>query len=242
MKGGAWDETSDREGFLFVAPDGLPFRPEAAPNFLTNPNLWNSGALREGSARAAIDDVSFVKALLADVRKRTPFDPTRLFVTGHSNGGGMTFLLAEKLADRIAAVATVSGLLAAESPRPARPVPTLYILGTEDPLTPPAGGESRLPWGKRTTKPVAEYLAAWAKAIRCDPQPVTVSNAKGVQTVEYRPPGDGPRLRVLYVEGQGHAWPGGRDPMLARRAMGPVTHSLDATKTIWAFFAAGGRP
>ena len=65
-----------------------------------------------------------------------------------------------------------------------------------------------------------------------------MSHAKGIRTVEYRPKGDGPRLRVLYVDGQGHAWPGGKDPMLAQRAMGPVTDTLDATATIWAFLAS----
>ncbi len=241
MRGGGWAEMSDRAGFLFVAPDGLPARPREAPNFLTNPSLWNSGQLRAGSPRTAIDDVAFVAALLDDLKRRAPYDPKRVYVTGHSNGGGMSFRLAGKLADRIAAIATVAGLVADPDPRPVRPVPTLYILGTKDPLTPLAGGESHLPWGSRTTRPVADYLATWAKAIGCATAPVDVSDANGVKSVEYRPKGDGPRLRVLYLEGHGHSWPGSRDHGLLQRAMGPVAATIDATGTIWAFFAARSR-
>jgi len=238
MRSGGWAEVSDRECFLFVAPDGLPARPRSEANFLTNPRLWNSGQLRPGAPRTEIDDVAFVAALLDDLRARAPYDPKRVFVTGHSNGGGMSFRLAARLADRIAAIGTVAGLVADEASHPVRPVPTIYLLGTKDPLVPLDGGVSRTPWGSRTTKPVADYLATWAKAIGCAPTPVTVSGAGGVRTVEYRPEGDGPLLRVLYLEGHGHSWPGGRDPGLAQRAMGPVTATLDATETIWVFFAS----
>jgi polyhydroxybutyrate depolymerase len=240
-RGGGWAEMSDRAGFVFVAPDGLPARPNAAADFLTNPHVWNSGQLRTGSPRTGVDDVAFVAALLDDLKTRAPYDPKRVYVTGHSNGGGMSFRLAGKLADRIAAIATVAGLVADPDPRPVRPVPTLFILGTKDPLTPLAGGESHLPWGSRTTKPVPEYLATWAKAIGCATTPVTVSDANGVKTVEYRPKGDGPRLKVLYLEGHGHFWPGSREPGVVQRTMGPVTATIDATETIWAWFAAVGR-
>jgi polyhydroxybutyrate depolymerase len=191
MRGGGWAEMSDRAGFLFVAPDGLPVRPNAAADFLTNPHVWNSGQLRAGSPRTGVDDVAFVATLLDDLKTRAPHDPKRVYVTGHSNGGGMSFRLAAKLADRIAAIATVAGLVNDPDPHPSRPVPTLFILGTKDPLTPLAGGESHLPWGSRTTKPVSEYLSTWARAIGC-----------------VRP---------------------------------PVAATLDATETIWAFFAAAGR-
>jgi polyhydroxybutyrate depolymerase len=238
MRGGGWAEMSDRAGFVFVAPDGLPSRPREAADFLTNPHVWNSGQLRTGSPRTGVDDVVFVAALLDDLKTRAPYDPKRVYVTGHSNGGGMSFRLAAKLADRIAAIATVAGLVADPDPRPSRPVPTLFILGTKDPLTPLAGGESHLPWGSRTTKPVPEYLATWASAIGCSPVPADVSDANGVKTVEYRPEGDGPRLKVLYLEGHGHSWPGTRDPGVLRRAMGPIVATIDATETIWAFFAS----
>ena len=241
MRGGGWAEMSDRAGFVFVAPDGLPSRPGEAADFLTNPHVWNSGQLRTGSPRTGVDDVAFVAALLDRLQSLAPCDPKRVYVTGHSNGGGMSFRLAGKLADRVAAIATVAGLVADPDPKPSRPVPTLFILGTKDPLTPLAGGESHLPWGSRTTKPVTEYLATWAKAIGCAEKPVDLSDANGVKTVEYRPKGDGPRLKVLYLEGHGHSWPGSRDPGVLKRATGPVAATIDATQTIWGFFEAQAR-
>ena len=208
-----WAELADKEGFIVISPTGLPARPNASADFLTNPHVWNSGQLIALSVRAKIDDVAFIKELLDNLKERVPYDPARVFVTGHSNGAGMTFRLAEEMSERIAAIATVAGQIVSADPKPKRPIPTLYILGTEDPLTPLNGGESVLPWGKRQTKPVAEYLAKWAKAIGCETEPIQVSNEGGLKTVEYRPKTDGPKLTAIYIEGQGHAWPGGKEPL-----------------------------
>jgi polyhydroxybutyrate depolymerase len=136
-----------------VAPDGLPSRTDRRTNFLLNPRLWNSGQLPEGSPRARVDDVAFFRTLLDDIIRRTPVDTTRIFVTGHSNGAGMTFRLGAELSDRVAAIAPVMGQNYRRGTVPTRALPTLYLVGDADPLNALAGGESRLPWGKRTVIP-----------------------------------------------------------------------------------------
>jgi hypothetical protein len=40
-----WVALSDKEGFVVVAPDGLPALPRLPANFRLNPRLWNSGQL-----------------------------------------------------------------------------------------------------------------------------------------------------------------------------------------------------
>ncbi|HTU25841.1 MAG TPA: PHB depolymerase family esterase, partial [Pirellulales bacterium] len=111
-----WAAKADAEGFVVVAPEGLPAKPRDPANFFTNPQVWNAGQLRAGSPRSAIDDVAFIRQLLDVLRSRTPHDERRVFCTGHSNGGGMTFRLANELSDRIAAIGTVAGLMAVENP------------------------------------------------------------------------------------------------------------------------------
>lgn len=230
-----WAAKGDAEGFLVVAPYGLPAAPKMPSSFLANPALWNSGQLRPQGARAQIDDVAFVRELLDTLAQRAPYDATRVYVTGHSNGGGMTFRLAAELGERIAAIGTVAGMVAVEDPRPAHPMPTLYIYGTADPVLPREGGEVSSPWGSRTTPPVAEMLAKWARANGCSAEPQTLSETPTTQRVVYAAGPGGAPFEALYLIGHGHNWPGAKSP-LPERVVGPNTSQLNATDTLWEFF------
>ena len=230
-----WAEKADAEGFVVVAPTGLPARPRLEANFATNPRVWNSGQLNPRGPRAAIDDVAYAKRLLDELQERAPYDRQRVFLAGHSNGGSMAMKLGAELSERFLAVGTVAGLIAVEAPQPKRPLPTLYILGTKDPLMPLEGGEVRLPWTTRQNPPVREGLEKWAASLGCKTSSETVSEKDGVRKVVYPSTSDGPTLTVLYLEGHGHQWPGAK---VIRRstAGGPVNTTLDATDTIWQFF------
>jgi len=230
-----WAKLADEEGFVVVAPNGLPARPRLPGNFLANPQVWNSGQLREGSPRTKIDDVAYIRQLLDELASQVPFDKTRVFATGHSNGGGMTFRLGAEMSDRLAAIGTVAGMVAVDNPQPAKPLPTLFIFGTEDPLLPIDGGESSLPWGTRTTPPVADLMEKWAKAMQCDTQPTTLSEDDAIRQVRYQSPQNGPELTILYLKGHGHQWPGA-SRNLPPRWIGPITSKLDATAELWKFF------
>jgi len=230
-----WAKLADEKGFVVVAPNGLPARPRLPGNFLANPQLWNSGQLREGSPRSKIDDVAYIRLLLDDLVKKVPYDKDRVFATGHSNGGGMTFRLGAEMADRLAAIGTVAGMVAVDNPQPAKPLPTLFIFGTADPLLPIEGGESTLPWGTRTTPPVADLMKKWADAIDCETDPTTISDDDAIKKVRYRSKENGPELTILYLHGHGHQWPGASRNLPAR-LIGPITSKLDATAELWKFF------
>ena len=165
---------------------------------------------------------------------RAAVDRSRVYLGGFSNGAGMTFRAAAELADRFAAVAPVAGHCRVLDPKPVRPVPTLYVLGTLDPLIPVRGGDVRSPWQHRLVRrpPVAQTLEAWAAAIGCDPVPVVVSDAGGIRTEVYPGPVE---FRAVYVEGLGHHWPGGKG-LLSHRIAGPPSAALDGTAAVWEFF------
>jgi polyhydroxybutyrate depolymerase len=230
-----WSAKAEKNGFIAVAPDGLPATPRSPANFATNPPLWNSGQLNTRSPRALIDDVAFIRQLLDELKVKVPHNSSRVFCAGHSNGGGMTFRLAAELSDRFAAIGTVAGMMAVENPQLSKPLPTLYILGTKDPLMPLNGGEVRLPWGTRRNPPVAEPLAKWATAIGCDSSPRTISDDKKIVKQEYPSKAKGPVLTVLLIEGHGHLWPGSKS-LLPESTVGPNTSSLNATDELWDFF------
>ncbi len=121
-----WSQLAQREGFALAIPQALPRDPEKPPKFLTNPTRWNDH-------NPNTDDIAFLAAAIDDAVSRTAANPRRVFVSGFSNGAGMTFRVATELTDRIAAIAPVAGHCSLPEPKPAQPVPTLYIIGSVDP-------------------------------------------------------------------------------------------------------------
>lgn len=230
-----WAAKAEKEGFIAVAPNGLAVRPRLASSFAVNPQVWNSGQLNPAGPRAKIDDVAYVRTLLDDLQKRIGFDERKVFASGHSNGGGMSFVLANEMSDRVRAIAPVSCMLAIDEPKPERPVPTLFILGDADPLVPLAGGEVKIHWVNKTNPPVDEFLATWAKALGCDETPTLISESDTLKRSEYRSANGGPSLKYVLIKGQGHSWPGGAG-LLLERMVGPRVESLNATDAAWEFF------
>lgn len=230
-----WSALAAREGFALAVPEGLPPDPARPPKFLTNPPRWDDGPADPGDwLHSDADDVGFLTAVIGDAVRRTAADPRRVCAAGFSNGAGMAFRLAAERAELLAAVAPVAGHCRVPDPRPSRPVPTLYLIGTADPLAPPGGGSVRLPWSGRTAQrpPVADTLRRWAAAIGCATAPEVLSDAGGVREERFPGPVE---FRAVFVEGLGHHWPGGRG-RLGTRIGGPWSDRVNATEAIWDFF------
>ena len=88
---------ADKENFLAVYPNGTSGS-GLAPT-------WNAGACCGYAQMNKVDDVGFLRALIDRLEHDYPIDPKRVFATGISNGGMMSYRLACEMADRIAAVA-----------------------------------------------------------------------------------------------------------------------------------------
>lgn len=112
---------------LVIYPQGLPTPTQRDPE--GKRDGWN--------ARGATDnrDIAFFDALLAWAKKTHPIDARRVYVTGHSNGGGFTYLLATQRGDQLAAVAPSSAgpsQRAKEFPK----IPVLHLGGQKDIIVP----------------------------------------------------------------------------------------------------------
>lgn len=117
----AWPET------IVVYPQGLPTAGQ-----LTDP----SGALAGWQGYAGSDgdrDLKFFDVMLPDLEKRYHVDAKRIYATGHSNGGGFTYLLWAERGSVFAAFAPSAAVLARGYPK-FMPKPVLHLGSPKDPL------------------------------------------------------------------------------------------------------------
>jgi len=77
-------------------------------------------------------DLKFFDAVLTRLQQDYRVDSKRIYATGHSNGGGFTFLLWLARGDLFAAVAPSSA--AARYARQLKPKPVMHLAGESDPL------------------------------------------------------------------------------------------------------------
>jgi polyhydroxybutyrate depolymerase len=224
---------ADREHFLVAYPEAVGHQ-------------WNDG--REvkslSSQREKVDDVAFVSAMIHAIGRDHPVDPSRVYATGLSNGAIFCHLLASRLADRIAAIAPVSGGIAepfAPQFKPGRPVSVFIIHGTHDPLVPFEGGEVDHGLGGRIL-PIAETLRRWIARDGCHSPPETGdlpdldrNDHCTVQWSRWSHGQHGTEVLFYRIEGGGHTWPGARQygPVFF---VGWTCGDFDATATIWEFF------
>ena len=131
-----WAATGDREGFITVFPGG--------PD-----NGWNAG----GCCTDTPTDVEFVREFIAYLDTEGCIDTKRVYASGCSNGGAMSYRLACEAADVIAAVApvdfdcVVGGRCG--SCTPARPITEIQFRGTNDSAVPYSGAEPNFTtWGE----------------------------------------------------------------------------------------------
>ncbi|OYW77195.1 MAG: hypothetical protein B7Z37_05335 [Verrucomicrobia bacterium 12-59-8] len=103
------------------------------PGQLTDPEGKKPGW--QHSAGAQEDrDLKLFDAVLAHLKEHYKVDTKRIFSTGHSNGGGFTYLLWQARPDILCAVAPSAALSVRLKDTPFKPKPCMHIAGTQDPL------------------------------------------------------------------------------------------------------------
>lgn len=231
------DDVAEREGFIVVYPDGRGRR-------------WSAGFEdAKFFLRDNVDDVAFLSTLLDTIESQYSIDTKRVYVTGGSNGSMMTYLLALRMPDRIAAIAPIYGTMPAkfkDLPKPSCAMPVLIMHGTDDPILPWNGGA--VGPGKHIVMLSAEDTAAyWADANGCSASPEVAqepnTDPNDGTTVERRTYGgckDGAEVLLYAVKGGGHTWPGSAN-RLSRFVMGRTSKDISASETVWAFFKRHAR-
>lgn len=220
MAYGDFRAIADTANFLVVHPQGT---------LLNGITHWNVGGWTLGSTT---DDVGFTEALLDELSAQYNIDQDRIYATGMSNGGFMSFLLACQLSNRIAAIASVTGSMTPETYNvcnPQHPTPVMQIHGVADGVVPYFGAS----W----TRSIADVRDYWRDYNNCSTDliktdvPNTSLLDASTASHQVYPDGDnGTTVEHFRISGGGHTWPGSFPS--------PGTNQdFDASLEIWKFFS-----
>jgi len=172
-----WEEVADTAKLLVVYPQGIG-------------NRWDI---------SGTSDTDFILAIIDEMSTKYGIDKNRVYLSGFSMGGMMTYHAATKIADHIAAFAPVSGyLMGGPNTNSSRPIPIIHTHGTADDVVGYSGVKGCLDaWIKRNNCPTT--------AVVTDPYPANKPNS--LTTKYYWGKGDdGVEIVHMKIEGKGHWW------------------------------------
>ena len=236
MRTTRWNHTADREGFVLAYPEATRIDPEGPLHYMDNPQMWSAGAGGSDVERPAVDDVSFLRSVIEDVRERARILHGRCYMAGFSNGAAMTYRYALAHPETVAAIATVAGHFRSPDLSMRDPVPLISIYGRLDPLSPYNGGEVKLPWGMTERRPPAiKSIHAWASMCGHDPAAGETIVKNGANRLRYGQRGARDEIEFITVDDLGHVWPGGHR-LIPESIVGVGSDRVIANDEIHGFF------
>lgn len=222
---------SEKEGFIAIFPNGYSKFP--SQKFAT----WNAGNCCGDARDTNSDDVSFLRALIHEVRSKYNIDSKRIYSIGMSNGAMMSYRLACELSDVITGIGAVAGTDNTTTCTPKNPISVMHIHAKDDTHVLFNGGAGEDAFKDKTKvtdfASVPATIGKWVKLNECNPTPKRVLDKKGAYCDQYSKCKNNVKVELCVTENGGHSWPGGMKP----RGVGPrPSDAISATDTIWSFF------
>ncbi|MBK8944393.1 MAG: hypothetical protein IPM32_03885 [Ignavibacteriae bacterium] len=211
--------------FIVVYPEGVK-----SPINITT---WNAGGCYGYSANTNIDDVDFISTLVDTIESKYKIDKNRIYASGLSNGGMMSYRLAAELSNRIAAIAPVASMMVNENFfEPVNSIPIIHLHSFLDDSVPIEGG-----LGDGTANyeypPLDSVLNIWANINNCNKIDIVFDEPGKYLYKTWTNCNDEKNIDLYVTYDGGHSWPGGTIP---RIGADPVSEQINATNLIWDFF------
>jgi len=211
---------ADANGFIAAFPDGVGPAGQGS---------WNSGTCCDPAKAQGVDDVAFMRAIVADVGTKAHIDLRRVYVTGLSNGGLMSHRLACEAADVFAAAAPVAaplGLDPVTSCQPSRPIPLLQFSGLTDQVVPYAGGPTSV-FPNVIVIPALDSYAYWAGVDGCSAGGAFLDLGNGASLRTASPCTDGVEVQLYSINGN----------LFMNHVLYGNSDGIDVSQRIWDFFS-----
>ena len=225
-------QKAESAGFIAVFPNGYSRLPGG--KFAT----WNAGNCCAQARDKKIDDVGFVRALVAKLQADYSIDKPRIFATGMSNGGMLSHRLACEMADVFKAVAPVAGTDNTLECKPAKPISVLHIHAKNDThvLFNGGAGEDAFKDKSMVTDftSVPETIQRWSTRNRCTGPVKKVLEVPGAYCEVTQGCADGVQVEMCVTESGGHSWPGAEKTRAGKEA---PSQAINANDVMWDFFS-----
>lgn len=178
-----YEAVADTAKFVVVYPDG-------------EGNSWELSGMK---------DINFILDIINEMSKRYGINKNKVYLSGFSMGGMMTYYAMTKIADKIAAFAPCSGYnIGGPNATSSRPVPIIHVHGTGDEVC--------------VYSPVQSHIDAWVKRNKCNTKGEVSKPKSGpantsATLTRYRNGLEGVEVAHLKLPGKGH-WHS-NDPAMA---------------------------
>ena len=211
-------DLADQHGFAVVFPAGI---------------FANSGSARSWNANveAGVDDVQFIRDMIADVVGMTSIDRSRVYVSGFSGGARMSSRVACELSDVLAAAAPVAGLQYPDDCTLRRPIPIITFHAIDDPVNQYTVGDDSRPYWRMG---VETALDKWRQANGCTLGNTDDRLAQHVTYYRWTDCSGNSEIHFYLTETGRHTWPGSVD--------GNANQEINASELIWQFFSRHSLP
>ena len=213
MNYSGFQSIADDAGVIVIYPQGtlLP---------ATGQTHWNVGGWTTSSTT---DDVGFINTVINFLDNEYSIDSKRIYSTGMSNGGYMSYKLACDLSPRIAAVVSVTGSMTNETTdgcNPTHPTSVAQIHGLQDTVVNYDGNGF--------SKPIEDVMDYWVDINNCTLEPdtseISGNNGGGIHDV-YSGCDNQTNVELYLMTNMGHNWPNQNN------------HDLQASTTVWNFLS-----
>lgn len=206
---------ADTAGFIIVHPQGLKNS--------DNLNYFNAGFDND------VDDIGFTHSIINSLLSEYNIDRERIYSTGMSNGGYMSYYLSRH-SDHFAAVASVTGAMIINwNGTPKYPTPILSIHGTNDLIVPYDGNYHSLS--------VDDAINYWVDYNNCNTTPIrtdlpntNTGDGSTVTKYVFTECDSNASVELYKITGAGHTWPG------SYTGLSQTNYDIDGAEVIWEFF------
>ena len=224
------NQIADKEGFLVAYPQGTK---DSRDNYFFNVGY-------EFHSDSKVNDVNFIREIVLNLTKDYKLNSKRVFATGMSNGGDMSYLLACTSSDLFTAVAPVAGVMmkdTLENCNPERKIPIFEIHGTKDSISKFEGDmNNEDKWGAYYDLP--STIEFWVNKHALNEKETIQLKNKNTEdgttiTFERYWSDESQREVWFYIVNDGnHTWPG-MTGLFSRTA----NQDINSAEEIWKFFS-----
>lgn len=198
--GGSADNADRSFGLQKLWPEAIVVYMQGVPTpgRLTDPegrrNGWQHDAEEHGAR-----DLKFFDEVLATLQEKYKVDENRVYATGHSNGGGFTYLLWTSRPDVFAAIApSAAGSRSLRTARP-EPVPVMHIAGEKDQLVRFIGQQHTMQTVRAINR-CNETGKPWADGCTIYPSEAGAPLVAFIHPGTHRYPAEAPKLIVRFFQ------------------------------------------